>query len=167
MTLRDFFEVCAQHPSIPMYYFIAVPATALLSGFFSKGETHLPQWRYLFAGLIYLAFVPGLFAITFNIYQFLFERQSIMEASLILQVLPVVSMLVTWWIITRFISLKNVPGFGHLSGLVMMIFALLAILWFLERTHIWVVTYLPFTTFVLILVGMLIIFRWGWKRLFE
>ncbi|HPG08410.1 MAG TPA: hypothetical protein P5275_21710 [Saprospiraceae bacterium] len=167
MTLHDFFQICSHNPEIPLFYFIAVPLTALLSGIFSRGEAHLSPWKYLFSATIYLAFVPGLFALTLNLYLFLFERQSIWDANIYLQLLPVLSMLLTFWIIKRFVSLDAIPGFDRLGGLILMILVVLILLWIVDRTRIWVVSYLPFTGFLILLIVLLIAGRLLWKRIFK
>ena len=40
-----------------------------------SGETadEIWKWRYVYAGLVYLACIPGVFAITLNVYLFLFS----------------------------------------------------------------------------------------------
>ena len=167
MTLQEFFQVCLENPEIPVFYFVAVPLTALLAGIFSRGDGEISPWKYLYAALMYFAFVPGIFAITLNLYLFLFERQSIWNIDLVMQVLPVVSMLITLWLITKYVDLNAIPGFGKISGLILMILVLLSLLWIVDRTHILVISVLPFTTFLIIFVLMIVLFRYGWKWLFE
>lgn len=167
MTLQDFFEACAQQPAIPIFYFIALPLTALLAGIFGKAEGHLSPWKYLYSVLIYLAAIPGIFSITLSIYLFLFERRSIFETDIILQVLPVVVMLLTFWLIRRNVEMDRIPGFGQLGGLILMIFVLMAGMWILDRTHVFVISILPFQWFVILFIGLLIAFRFGWKQIFE
>lgn len=41
MTLKQFFDFLSSNPSLILFYAIAVPLSALLTGFFSKGEGHL------------------------------------------------------------------------------------------------------------------------------
>ena len=167
MTLQEFFEACAAEPTIPIFFFVALPLTALLASIFGKGEGHLSPWKYLYAVLIYLAFIPGLFAVTLNMYLFLFERQSVFEMDIVLQIVPILVMFLTFWLIKRNVAMNQIPGFGNLTGLVLMLMIFLGTLWILDRTHIFVISILPFQTFVLIFIVLLIAFRWGWKKLFE
>jgi len=96
MTLRDFFQLCADNPIIIFAFFLLVPFTALLAGILGKGEGHITPWKYLYSTLLYLVCVPGIFAITLNIYMFLFERGgSVMDMNLYTQVLPILSMVAT------------------------------------------------------------------------
>lgn len=164
MTLGDFFEVCSTTPSLILFYFIAVPLTALLSWVFGRNEGNISPWKYLYMILMYLACVPGIFAVTLNIYLFLFERQSIMDTNIYTQILPIVSMIATLFLIRQNVSLDEIPGFGKLTGLLIMITVLLSLMWILDRTHVIAFTYIPFVYIVLILIGLLILARFGWKK---
>ncbi len=165
MTLGQFFEVVSLQPSIVLFYFFALPFTAFLATIFGKGEGHLSPWKYLYTVLVYLACIPGIFAITLNIYMFLFERQPVMETNLFTQILPVLCMLLTIWMIRRNVSLNDVPGFDKISSLVFIITVLICMMWILEKTHIFVFTYLPFYQFVLIFIVFLILIRFAWSRM--
>lgn len=101
----------------------------------------------------------------FNIYLFLFERQSVWDLNIYTQILPVIVMVVTLLIIKKFVSLDDIPGFGKITGLIIMITAILMIMWFLDKTRIYVFSYMPFSQVILIIVGLLIAIRFAWRRL--
>ena len=165
MTLEAFFELLAAHPVYILAYFGMIPLTALLAGWLGKNEGHLPPWKYLYSTLIYLVCVPGLFAVTLNVYLFLFERRSIFEIDLYTQVLPVFSMIVTLIIIRNNVSLSHVPGFDKLSGFMMMIISILVLMWLADKTRILVFSYMPIQYVLLIFIGLLLLFRFGVLRL--
>jgi hypothetical protein len=165
MTLKDFFDYLSSNPNLILFYTIAVPLSALLIGWFSRGDGHLSPWKYLYSFFIYLVCVPGIFVFMLNVYLFLFERQSIWSVNLFTQILPLVVMAITLMIIKRAVSLDDVPGFGRLGGLFTMITAILIIMWFLDKTHIYVFSYMPFSQVILIVIGLLVVIRFAWKRL--
>ncbi|MDX1478777.1 MAG: hypothetical protein R3301_13785 [Saprospiraceae bacterium] len=165
MTLGDFFEICSNNPAILIFYFVAVPLTALLALILARGEGHLSPWKYLYTALIYLACVPGIFALTLNVYLFLFERQSIMDTNLFTQILPLISMVITLYLVRRNVSLDAVPGFDKLGGLLIMIIAVLSLMWILDKTRIIAFTYIPLIYVVLILVAILVAIRFGMRRM--
>lgn len=167
MTLGQFLSTVSSHPEISIFYFAALPLTAFLSNIFSKGESHLAPWKYLYSGLVYFASIPGIFAITLNAYLFLFERQSVMDTNLFTQVFPVLCMMFTLWLISRNISLNVVPGFGKLGSLIVIITALISIMWIMEKTRIIVFSYMPFFQFVFLFIVFLVFIRWSWTRLFS
>lgn len=165
MTLQELFNMLVANPAYIIFYFAIIPFAAFLAGVLGKGEGHLSPWNYLYSTLIYLVSIPGIFAVTLNIYLFLFERRSIMETDLYTQILPIVSMIATLLLIKRNVNLDHVPGFDKLSGLIMMITTILAIMWIVDRTRILVFSYIPFVYVLLIFGALLLVFRFGWKKL--
>lgn len=165
MTLQDFFTLLSENPFWILAYFLMIPFTALLAGILGKGEGHIDPWPYLYSALIYMVCIPGIFAVTLSVYLFVFERRSIFQTDMYTQVIPIFSMVVTMFLIRKNVDLNRVPGFDKITGLVMMIFALFSIFWVLDKTRIWVVSYLPFWQGILIFIGLLLLFRWGWGRL--
>ncbi len=166
MTLQELFEVIGDNPAYVVFFFTIIPFTALLGGWFGKDEGHLTPWKQLYSVLIYLVSIPGIFAVTLNIYLFLFERRSIMDTDVYNQILPIVSMLLTFVIIRKNVNLDYVPGIGKLGALVTMIAATLAIMWFIDSTRIIVFSYVRFEKVILIFIGLLIAIRFGWHRIF-
>ena len=165
MTLQDFFILISKNPSFLLFFFIAIPMTALLAGIFGKGDGHLPPWRYLYGILIYSICIPGIFSFFFNVYLFLFERQSIFAMDIYTQIIPIISMLITLFIIGRNVDYDDIPGFEKISGLVTIISVLLAFLWIIDRTHIYVISLMPFYWVIIIFVAMIFIVRLGFKKL--
>ncbi len=165
MTLGEFFNWTALHPTLLLIYFVGVPFIALLSGLFSKGEGHLSPWKYLYSILIYLVSLPGIFAITLSIYFFLFERRSILDMNLTTQVLPVLAMITTILIIRRHVDLDLVPGFDKISGLILIIATLMCLMWIIDKTRIYSITFMPFYVVILILLAGFFVIRMGLKKL--
>ena len=166
MTLGEFFNHCSEHPDNLIIYFLILPITALLALIFGKNEGHLSPWKYLYSLLVYLACIPGIFAITLSIYMFFFERGSIMNANIYTQVLPILCMFITLWIIRRNVDFDLVPGFDKIGSLVFFLTVLIILLWILEKTNIFVFTYMPFMQFVILFVVIIILLRYGLKKTF-
>ncbi|MCO6476983.1 MAG: hypothetical protein J5I94_10210 [Phaeodactylibacter sp.] len=166
MTLRELFQLLAGHPEYIIFYFAIIPVMAFLAGILGKGEGHLSPWRYLYSTLIYFVCVPGIFSITVSIYNFLFNRGSIMDADVFAQVLPVLSMVITLLLIRRNVNLDHIPGFDKLSGLITVITAVFILMWVADRTRIIVFSYLPFQYVILIFIALLLAIRYGWRRAF-
>lgn len=165
MTLGEFFEWTGEHPFLLLSFFIGIPLISLLAGAFSKGEGHLSPWKYLYATLIYLTAIPGIFAVTLSIYLFLFERRSIMDTNLYTQVLPIFSMIATLLIIKKQVDLDLVPGFDKISGLILIIASLMVLMWIIDKTHIYAITFLPFYVVILILLASFFVIRLGMRRI--
>ena len=165
MTLAEFFDWIGERPGLILTYFILIPLIALLAGAFSKGQGHLSPWKYLYSALIYLVSIPGIFAVTLSVYLFLFERRSIMDTNMYTQVLPIFSMIATILIIKKQVSLDQVPGFDKLSGLIIIISSLICLMWIIDKTHIYSITFMPFYVVILILLAGFFVIRLGLRRL--
>jgi len=164
MTLENFFKLVGENPSYLLLYFALIPLTAFVAGILGNGEGAITPWRELYSVLIYLVCVPGIFALMLGVYSFLFDRYSIYQTDILSQILPVCSMIVTLLIIKRNVAFDAIPGFSKLSGLVSLIAATFLFMWFIDKTHIYAMTYVPFWQ-VLILFGVLfLIIRYGWRR---
>lgn len=167
MTLQEFLDACAQNPSIILLYFLCLPLTAFLASILGKGEANVSPWKYLYSILMYLAVIPGIFAITLNIYLFLFERRSIFEADIFSQILPIIIMVFTLLLIRRNTCFEDIPGFNRLGGLLLIISALLSGMWFLDKTRIVIFSYMPFYVVLIILAVLIVVIRFGTKSLFK
>lgn len=167
MTLSELFVVIGKNPGYVIGYFLLIIISAFLAGFMGKDEGHLSPWKYFYSTLIYLVCVPGIFAISLSIYLFLFDRGKALDADIYTQILPVIAMVATLLIIRKNVSLDLVPGFRNVSGLMLMIFAVFALMWGLDRTRIFVVAFarIPFYFLGLIFIALLLMVRFGWSRL--
>ncbi len=167
MTLRDVFQAISGQPALLFVLLMAVPTGAFLVNLWSGSTAEeIIKWKYAYAVLVYLACIPGVFAVTLNIYLFLFERQSVWDMNLALQILPILTMIATLMLIRRKIPFAYVPGFGKLSGFLTLIAAIIGIMWFIDRTRIYAVTYIPFTYIAVGFIALLVIIRFAWSRIF-
>lgn len=165
MTLSEFFDYLGSNPFVVLAYFIGIPLTALLAGVMGRGEGNESPWKYLYSTLIYLVCVPGIFAVALSVYFFLFERGNIMNANVLVQILPILSMVLTLAIIRRNASFEFIPGFGKLSSLMTMIGSVFVLMYLLDRIHLIAWVNVPVQYLLLIVAGLLIAFRYGFKSL--
>jgi len=166
MTLREFFDYLSTNPLAIMGFFLLIPLIALMAGWMGRGEGHLSPWRYLYSLLVYAVCIPGIFSVALSVYLFLFERGgSILNTNLLTQVVPVVSMILTLSIIRRNAAFESIPGFDKLSSMMMTIGAVFVLMYLLDRTHLIAFVRVPVQYLLLIVVGMLLVLRMGFKQL--
>lgn len=165
MTLEELFQQIAENPAYIIFYFSIIPFAAFLAGLLGKGEGHMSPWKYLYSALIFLVSIPGIFSVTLSVYFFLFEKRPIMQTDVFTQIIPVLSMVFTLLAIRKNVNLDYIPGFDKMSGLITMITASLAIMWFIDRTRIWVVSYVRFEVVIGFFIILLVLIRFGWKRI--
>ena len=164
MTIKDVFLSISENQNYAIVFFAVIPIFAFLVGLIGGQKDHLAPWKYIYSGLIYLVSIPGIFAVGFNLYLFLFQRRDIMETELLIQVLPIVSMLVTIAIMRNNIKLEFIPGFDKISGLWLMLFATMFFMWLLEKIHIVVFSFLPFQYLLGIFGVLFVIIYFGWRK---
>ncbi|MDF1699003.1 MAG: hypothetical protein P1U56_24335 [Saprospiraceae bacterium] len=167
MTLGEFLNVLSNNPSIVCFLFVAVPLTALLASIFGRNEGAKTPWKELYSILIYITCIPGIFAVTLNIYLFLFERQPLMETNLFTQILPILSMALTLYLVRRNVQFSEIPGFDKLGGLITLLACVIISLWFLEKLNILAITFIPFSYFIILFIILLIAIRLGWKKIYS
>lgn len=164
MTLRELFQQIGENPNFLLFYFLIIPSSAAIAGVLGKDEGHLSPWKYLYATLIYLVSIPGIFAVALNAYFFLFQRGDVMQTDVYLQILPIIVMVLTIFLIRRNVDLSLVPGFDKISGLWFMLFTTMLLMWLLEKIHIVVFSYLPFQYLLVVFAVLFALIYLGWRR---
>ncbi|MEY4135507.1 MAG: hypothetical protein ACOYOO_03290 [Saprospiraceae bacterium] len=164
MTLQEMLGYLGEQSGAVAGYFAALPLLALLIGAIDRDRGHIAPWNYLYAGIIYLSAVPGIFALTLNVYLFLFERRSVMDMDLISQALPVLSMILCLAVIRRNVDLAYIPGFEKLSGLLLILTAVIALMWLADRTQVIAFIRMRFEAVLLVFVAIFLMMRWGVRR---
>ncbi len=167
MTLRDLLEIASNNPSGPLAFFALAPLTAALALVMGRGEGSQSPWKWLYSVLVYLACVPGVFSVALSVYHFLFEKMSIYQADVFVQILPVLSMVLTLWLIKKNVPFSEIPGFEKISTLVSTIGMVIVLMFFVDRTRIFAFTYVPIHVLLLIFFGLILAIRFGAKRLFS
>lgn len=84
---------------------------------------------------------------------------------MMIQFFPILSMVLTIAIIRRFVNLDDVPGFDKLTGFILIIGVILTLMWVLDRTHIYAISFMPFYIVLLVIVGGILLIRYGLKHL--
>ena len=165
MTVQELLQSIGDNPGYVLVYFALLPALALLIGWLDGARGHGNPWRYLYSGIIYLSAVPGLFALTLNVYLFLFERRSILDMDVLTQLLPIVSLVLTLAIVRRNVDLDYIPGFDKLSGLLLLITGLLGLMWLADRTHVVAFFQMRFEVVLAIFAVLLLLLRLGLRKI--
>jgi hypothetical protein len=166
MTLRELFQYATNNPVYLYYFFVGIPAICFLILILFQNPNNALKIKWVLSVLCFLAVVPGIFALTLNIYNFLFERQSILDINLFLQVLPIVSMALSLFLIKRVLPFDYIPGFEKLTQISTIIFGIMAIMWIIDRTHIMAFAFIPFSYIIIGFLALLILVRYVLPKLF-
>src|SRR5712672_2859018 len=108
MTTRDLIQWAGQHPVLLLLAFVAPPTLAWLAGrLHGKDQGKLPPWKYLYAVLVYLVCVPGMFAGVITAYTLFFRGENLLDANLLVYFLPIASMIATLVLIRKNVSFDD------------------------------------------------------------
>lgn len=160
MTLQQFFNWVQDNPMMVLYYFMFLFLLTLILNSVAEQKGHLYPWSFIYSCIIFLVCIPGIFALTLNIYFFLFEKQSIMEADLLIQALPVLMMFVIIYFMKKNVDLDYIPGFDKLYALMWIIGIVLSLMWVIDRTHLYAISIIPFYYVLILLIGGIVLLRY-------
>jgi hypothetical protein len=74
-------------------------------------------------------------------------------------------MAATVMIIRKQVNLDLIPGFDKISGLILIIATLMCLMWIIDKTQIYSITFMPFYVVILILLAGFFVIRMGLKKL--
>lgn len=155
-----------QNPFYPLFFFSIIPIAALIANYMAKGEGHLSPWCIFYSVLIYLSVIPGVFAFLLIFNNVLFERKSVYDMNVMLEILPIMSMVLSLYLIKRNVAFNKIPGFGHITSFLSMMMILMLAFYLLDKMHIILFSsFSIFWLFVLLIIIFLIIW-FGAKKIF-
>lgn len=168
MTLRELIDLAGRQPWALLIVFLLPPAVAWLCGVGpGRNNGGRPPWKYIYSVLVYLVCVPGLFAAIITAYSLFFRNENLLDVNLLVYFLPVASMVATLVLVRKNVAFDQVPGFGRLSGLMVMIGASLALALAIHKTNIWVVFGGSIERLFALAVAIFALIKWGTYMLFR
>jgi hypothetical protein len=117
--------------------------------------------------LVYLVCVPGMFAAVITAYTLFFSGENLLDANLLVYFLPIASMVATLVLIRKNVSFDEIPGFDHLSGLMVMVGCSFAIALAIQKTRIWVFFGGSIEKLFFLAAGIFALLKWGTYMLFR
>ncbi|MFA5263361.1 MAG: hypothetical protein WC378_06005 [Opitutaceae bacterium] len=162
MTIGDLIRQADQQSLLLAGTFGAVPLVAWMMGrLHQSGQGGLSPWKYVYAVLVYLACVPGMFASVLTAYVLFFGHENLLNVNLLVYFLPIVSMVVTLVFIRKSVPFDAVPGFDRLSGLMVMIGCSFAVALAIQKTNIWIFFGGSIERLFALAVGVFALLKWG------
>ena len=168
MTTRDLIHWAGQHPVMLLAAFVAPPVLTWLAGrFHGKDQGKLAPWKYLYAVLVYLVCVPGMFAGVITAYTLFFSGENLLDSNLLVYFLPIASMIATLVLMRKNVAFDDVPGFQRLSGLMVMVGCSFVIALVIQKTRIFVFFGGSIEKLFLLAAGVFALLKWGTYTLFR
>jgi hypothetical protein len=123
--------------------------------------------KYIYAVLVYLSCVPGIFSSVIVAYSLFFLRSNLLEVNLLIYFLPIASMVLTIAIIRRSVDLDYLPGSDRLVGLAALLTITFVLALLLMKTRIWVLFGGSLTSLLVIMVFLFFLLKWSAHTLFR
>jgi hypothetical protein len=168
MTTRQLIQLADGHLLVMLAAFIVPPVAAWICGRLhgSNNGGNAP-WKYFYSVLVYLACIPGLFSSVLTGYTLFFSKENLLDTSLTVYVLPIISMVVTLILIHKNVKFDLIPGFERLSGLMVMIGCSFVLALAIEKTRIWLFFGGSIEWLLLLAAGIFALLKWGTYTLFR
>ena len=100
-------------------------------------------------------------------YSLFFTRSNLLDASLLIYFLPIVSMIVSLVFIRKNVDFNSVPGFDRLSGLMAMLGCSFVIALAIQKTNIWIFFGGSIEILLVMAVAIFALLKWGVYMLFR
>jgi hypothetical protein len=167
MTIDQLIALLVEHPAAVACLLVVSPVAAAGTGVcHTRDQGNDSPWKYVYMLLIYLACVPGIFAAVLAGYLFLFQGLNLLKLDLVVHFLPIAMMIVTLALINRKVrSFDGIPGFGRLSGLMLLLAISFAAAFALHRMHFGIVFFGSLGQFVLIAVAAFALLKWSARKM--
>ncbi len=168
MTAQDLIDGLGAYPAIILGYFALLPAAAWLLGDVPYDRSGARSaWDYCYSVLIYAAGVPGMVSAVLIGYALFLTRSNLLEVNFLVYFVPVIGMGLTYWLIGRRVSFERLPGFGRLSGLMLLIALSFLTVLFIDKLRILVGFFASFEALLGLGVLVFVGFQYAGRKLFK
>jgi hypothetical protein len=168
MTIRELTQWFGAHPWILLAVFVALPVAAwCLRPLHGPANGGVAPWKYAYSVLVYLACVPGMFSSVLTAYALFFRNENLLDANLLVYVLPIVSMILTLVFVSKNVGFDAVPGFDRLSGLMITIACSFGLALAVHKTRIFVGFFGSIDRLFLLAGAIFALLKWGSYMLFR
>jgi hypothetical protein len=168
MTTREILKVLESSPLGLLIFLCAVPLFVLcLRLVHGSGKGAERPWCYAYSVLVYATSIPGTMAAVITGYTLLFTQENLLDQSVLIYLMPIVMMFVTLMLMSKFVTLQDVPGFDRITGLIALLgITGLAVL-LLSRLRFFVGFFGSFTMMIAVGCFLFMMLKWGAGRLFR
>lgn len=168
MTTRELLSMVGQSPALTAAVLLAPSLLAIVLGWLHpRGAGKRSPYKYGYSLAVYVACSFGVMALVLDAYTLLFTRENLLDTNALVTVAPVVAMVMALGLVSRQVKFHELPGFGRLSGLLMMLAASFVGVFILSKTHfsvlfhgsIWTLLMIAAAIFAALKVGAHLAFR--------
>jgi len=167
MTLRELLDLAGGQTTLLLILFGATPVLALMMGLIhGKGRGGLVPWSWFYAFIVYAVCAPGMCMAVVLGYALFFTNENLLDVNALVYIVPVASMVLTLVVVGRNVRFEQIPGFGRLGGLMLILGLSFGMVLALHKTRIWLVFGGGMGNLLLALIGAFILFKVGAHMMF-
>lgn len=165
MNLQELFTLLDRNPLPVLAYFVGMPLLAWACGRSQQGgRVYDSPLRWVYAAVLYGVCVPGILAAV--VFADNISKGRLLQAGVFSQILPVLSMLVSFGLIRRQANPEDIPGFRQVTGFVLLLALTAVALFLLMRTRIWVVFGGGIGSLLILMAVLFLLMKWAFDRAF-
>ena len=165
MTANDFIQSVTQYQNEILIYFAVIPLLAFLFALVTSRKMFETGVKYIYSALIYLSFIPGTVSLVLVLYSLFFLKMNLLHANVLVYFLPIVSMIITIIFIKKKVSLKAIPGFERLSGIMVVTLITLGLIYLLQKMFVGVIFFASIKYLILLFIIVFVILKLSLKKL--
>lgn len=137
MTIREFIALLGDQTLILTCLFAGIPLLVLLWGLIHQRDSSSQRpWKYGYTFFVFSSVIPGMFSAVLVAYTLFFTRENLLDQNFLVYILPLASMMMTLSFIRVRVSFADIPGFGRLSALMILVAICFALALAIDRTRI-------------------------------
>ena len=168
MTINDLLGKAAENSLLLVLAFIGVPLIIFLySKVIARKNGEIKPHKYVYSAFVYLTCIPGVFACVLTGYSMFFIRQNMLDANLLVYLLPIASMFLSLEILRKNVNLDKIPGFGRIKGLMVMLALAFLAGFFLIKLHFLVFFHSSVVMLFVFAFLAFLLFKWASVKLFK
>ena len=165
MSVNELLERLDDYTGWAVCFFAALPMLALMVSLLYKRAAKSAFVESVFSAIIYLSAIPGVFAGILIFYLLFFTRTNLMNVDIVFSFLPVISMGLVFGIIGKNANFDDLPGFGRLTGLMLLIAIVSSVTLAIYKLRIFVGFFASIEALVGIAIAVFVLFKVGLARL--
>ncbi len=166
MSVNELLKRLDDYTGWAVCFFAALPILALLVSFlYTRASKRAFIIESVFSAIIYLSAIPGVFACILIFYLLFFTRTNLLNIDIVFSFLPVVSMGLVFGIIGKNANFDDLPGFGRLTGLMLLIAVASCVTLAVYKLRIFMGFFASIEALVGIAVAVFVLFKVGLARL--
>ena len=166
MTIQELIDLAGKQQTYVLIAFAVPPVLSILIRILhGSGKGPFAPWKHIYSLIVYLSAIPGVFAAVLLFYNLFFLKANLLRVNAVIYFVPILSMILTFVIISRFVSFNQLPGFQRLRGLMFMIAASFAIVLIIDKMRIWVAFHGSIFWLFLLAAGIFILLKLGAHKL--